>query len=83
MTIEDVFSITGRGTVATGKVATGVVRVGDRVTLQTAAGTRSVVVAGVEAFRRTLDHASAGETVGILLNVSRGDVAKGDTLSNP
>jgi elongation factor Tu len=81
MTIEDVFSITGRGTVVTGRVTTGVVRVGMPVTLTTAAGALSTTVTGVEMFRKKLDEAVAGDNVGLLLDgVTRDAVAQGDII---
>ena len=81
MTIEDVFAITGRGTVVTGRVASGMVRVGMPVTVTTAAGTLSSTVTGIEQFRKKMDTAAAGENVGLLLDgVTREVVARGDTL---
>lgn len=80
MTIEDVFTITGRGTVVTGKITSGNVSVGDTVLLD---GFRRIKVAGIEMFRKTTKSATAGENVGILLEgVSRGDVSKGQTLTS-
>lgn len=81
MTIEDVFAITGRGTVVTGRVASGVVRVGMPVTVTTASGTVATSVTAIEQFRKTMDTAGAGDNVGLLLDgVTRVDVARGDTI---
>jgi elongation factor Tu len=78
MTIEDVFSIRGRGTVVTGHIESGTLKVGDEVNL---AG-RTVKVDGIEAFRKALKEANAGEHVGILLrDVARDDVHPGDILT--
>jgi translation elongation factor EF-Tu-like GTPase len=79
MTIEDVFKIKGRGTVATGKIEVGTIRVGQGVRIMRA-GTllASTTVTGIEMFRKVLDSANAGDNVGLLLadepNVMRGDV---------
>ena len=83
ITVEDVFTITGRGTVIVGRVESGSVRVGDTVTLQRTNGfTRDVVVVGIEKFRKMLNVAQAGENVGILLkNLSKADISKGDILT--
>jgi elongation factor Tu len=81
MTIEDVFAIQGRGTVVTGRVASGVVRVGMPVTVTTASGPLASTVTGIEQFRKTMDTAGAGDNVGLLLDgVTRVDVARGDTI---
>ena len=84
LAVQDVFSITGRGTVVTGLVASGRVSVGDRVTLVRGDGSRRVVtVVGVEAFQKVLTTAETGEQVGLLLDeVERGDVAAGDALES-
>lgn len=83
LAIEDVFSITGRGTVATGRVASGSIRVGTRVTVQRegqAIGQSEVT--GVEMFRRLTDVASTGDNVGLLLaGISRNDLRRGDVLT--
>jgi elongation factor Tu len=77
--VEDVFTITGRGTVVTGRVDTGEVHVGDTVTIS---GRRQTQVTGVEMFRKTLDYARAGDNCGILLkDISREDINRGDYLS--
>lgn len=80
--VEDVFSITGRGTVITGHVASGCVAVGDTVTLRRADGTvRETTVAGIEMFRKMLDRAEKGDNVGLLLRgLTRSDVGRGDVL---
>ena len=79
MVVEDVFTITGRGTVVTGRVDTGEVHVGDTVTIS---GRRQTQVTGVEMFRKTLDYARAGDNCGILLkDISREDINRGDYLS--
>ena len=84
MPIEDVFSITGRGTVVTGKVESGVVRVGDRVELVGIRETRGTVATGVEMFRKLLDEGRAGDNVGVLLRgVGRGEVERGQVLAAP
>lgn len=82
ITVEDVFTITGRGTVITGRVETGSVSVGDAVTLQRTDGSsRPVTVIGIEAFRKIKNSAAAGENVGLLLRqVNRNEVGKGDVL---
>lgn len=81
--VQDVFSITGRGTVVTGLISTGSVRVGDMVTINRIDGTvRQVKVAGLEMFRKVLNEAVAGQNVGILLrNVDRDEIKQGDTLT--
>jgi translation elongation factor EF-Tu-like GTPase len=83
MTVEDVFSITGRGTVVTGRVQAGTVSVGEQVLLTRAGQPMlQVEVTGVEIFRKTLQTAKAGDNVGLLLRgVSRDQVLKGDVLS--
>ena len=80
--VQDVFSITGRGTVVTGVVASGSVSIGDRVRLIRADGTRrEITVVGIEAFRNVLMTAETGQQVGLLLDeVGRNDVAAGDAL---
>ncbi len=84
MPVEDVFTITGRGTVATGRVDRGVVKVGDQVEIVGIRPTRSTTVTGVEMFRKLLDHAEAGDNVGTLLRgVSRDDIERGQVISKP
>jgi elongation factor Tu len=85
MPVEDVFSITGRGTVGTGRVERGVVKVGDKVDRVGIRETRKdVVVTGVEMFRKILDRAEAGDNVGLLLRgVDKDDLERGMVLSAP
>jgi len=85
MPIEDVFSITGRGTVATGRVERGTVKVGDEVELEELMDKpRKTVVTGVEMFRKTLDVAEAGDNIGCLLRgVDRKEVERGMVLAKP
>ncbi|MBW6468191.1 MAG: elongation factor Tu [Coriobacteriia bacterium] len=84
MAIEDVFTITGRGTVATGRVERGVVKVGDEVEIVGIRDTHKTVVTGVEMFRKLLDQAQAGDNVGVLLRgVSRTDIERGQVLCKP
>jgi hypothetical protein len=82
LTVEDVFSITGRGTVVTGQVSSGEVRVGQRVTIvREGQEVGASEVTGIEAFRSMKDVATAGDTIGLLLQgVSRSDVHRGDLL---
>jgi translation elongation factor EF-Tu-like GTPase len=83
LTIEDVFSITGRGTVVTGRVQTGTVTVGEQVLISRAGQPLvQVEVTGVEMFRKIVRTASAGDNVGLLLRgVERDQVARGDVVS--
>ncbi|SDC52072.1 translation elongation factor 1A (EF-1A/EF-Tu) [Pelagirhabdus alkalitolerans] len=85
MPVEDVFSITGRGTVATGRVERGVVKVGDEVDIIGLAEEPSkTTVTGVEMFRKLLDYAEAGDNIGALLRgVSREDINRGQVLAKP
>jgi len=85
MPVEDVFSITGRGTVATGRVERGTVKVSDTVEIVGLTDeTRSVVVTGVEMFRKLLDQAIAGDNIGALLRgVQRTDIERGQVLAKP
>ncbi len=85
MPVEDVFTITGRGTVATGRVERGVVKVGENVDIVgMAEEIRSVVVTGVEMFRKLLDQAEAGDNIGALLRgVERKDIERGQVLAKP
>ena len=82
ITVQDVFSITGRGTVITGQIESGSITVGDTVTLRRRDGSsREVVVAGLEMFRKMLDTAKQGDNVGLLLRgVDRNEVDRGDVL---
>ena len=85
MPVEDVFSITGRGTVATGRVERGVVKTGDDVEIVgMAEESRTVVVTGVEMFRKILDEAQAGDNIGALLRgVQRDEIERGQVLAKP
>ncbi|XP_048434795.1 elongation factor Tu, chloroplastic-like [Pyrus x bretschneideri] len=75
LAVEDVFSITGRGTVVTGRVERGKVKVGDSVDIVGLRETRSTTVTGVEMFQKTLDEAMAGDNVGLLLRgIQKGDI---------
>jgi elongation factor Tu len=85
MPVEDVFGIKGRGTVATGRIERGVVKVGENVEIVgMKEETRTVVVTGVEMFQKTLDRGEAGDNVGCLLRgVERTDIERGQVLSKP
>jgi len=84
MPIEDVFSISGRGTVVTGRVERGVVKVGEEVELVGIRATTKTVVTGVEMFRKVLDQGQAGDNVGILLRgTKKEDVERGMVVSKP
>ena len=85
MPVEDVFSITGRGTVATGRVERGQVKVGDNVDIiGITEEAKSTTVTGVEMFRKLLDYAEAGDNIGALLRgISRDDVQRGQVLAKP
>jgi elongation factor Tu len=84
MAIEDVFSITGRGTVATGRIERGIVLVGDTVELVGLGETKTTTVTGLEMFQKTLDKGLAGDNIGILLRgVQKNDVLRGMVLSKP
>ncbi|MFA7367974.1 MAG: elongation factor Tu, partial [Bacilli bacterium] len=84
MPVEDVFTITGRGTVATGRVERGVIKVGDPVEIVGIKDTMGTVVTGVEMFRKLLDKAEAGDNVGTLLRgVTRETVQRGQVLAKP
>ena len=85
MPVEDVFTITGRGTVATGRVERGEIKVGDEVEIIGLADeNRKVVVTGVEMFRKLLDQAQAGDNIGALLRgVERKDIERGQVLAKP
>ncbi len=84
MAIEDVFSITGRGTVATGKIDRGIVKVGETVDLVGLGDTKATTVTGVEMFQKTLDEGVAGDNVGILLRgVQKGEIERGMVLAKP
>lgn len=84
MPIEDVFSISGRGTVVTGRVETGIVKVGEEVEIVGITDTRKTVVTGVEMFRKLLDQGQAGDNIGALLRgVGRDEVERGQVLAKP
>ena len=84
MPIEDVFSITGRGTVVTGRVESGVVHVGDEVEIVGIRPTRKTVATGVEMFRKLLDEGQAGDNIGVLLRgVGKDEVERGQVLAKP
>ena len=85
MPVEDVFSITGRGTVATGRVERGMVKVGDQVEIVGLSDEkRTTVVTGVEMFRKLLDFAEAGDNIGVLLRgVQRTEIERGQVLAKP
>jgi elongation factor Tu len=84
MPVEDVFSITGRGTVATGRVERGVVKVGEEVQLVGFGAEKKTVVTGVEAFRKLLDEGRAGDNVGLLLRgVEKHEIERGMVLAKP
>ena len=84
MPIEDVFSISGRGTVVTGRVERGIVKVGDEVEIVGLRDTRKTTVTGVEMFRKLLDSGEAGDNIGALLRgVGREDVERGQVLAKP
>ena len=84
MAVEDVFSITGRGTVATGRVERGAVKVGESVELVGLNPTRSTTVTGLEMFQKTLEESVAGDNVGVLLRgIQKVDVERGMVLAKP
>jgi elongation factor Tu len=84
MPVEDVFSIAGRGTVATGRIEKGKVKVGEEIELVGIKPTQKTVVTGVEMFRKLLDEGMAGDNVGILLRgLKREDVERGQVLAKP
>jgi elongation factor Tu len=84
MAVEDVFSISGRGTVATGRIERGKVKVGETVELVGLKNTRSTTVTGVEMFQKTLDEGMAGDNVGVLLRgLKKEDIERGMVLAKP
>ena len=84
MAVEDVFSITGRGTVATGRIERGVVKVGESIEIIGIRDTRTAAVTGVEMFQKTLDQGMAGDNVGVLLRgVAKEDIERGMVLAKP
>jgi elongation factor Tu len=84
MPVEDVFSISGRGTVATGRVERGIVKVGEEVEIVGMKATAKTTVTGVEMFRKLLDEGRAGDNIGALLRgVKREDIERGQVLAKP
>ncbi|ADU66678.1 elongation factor Tu [Desulfurispirillum indicum] len=84
MPVEDVFSISGRGTVVTGRIERGIVKVGEEIEIVGIRDTQKTVVTGVEMFRKLLDQGQAGDNVGILLRgVKRDDVERGQVIAKP
>jgi len=84
MPIEDVFSISGRGTVVTGRIERGVIKVGEEIEIVGIKDTAKSIVTGVEMFRKLLDRGEAGDNIGALLRgVSREDVERGQVLAAP
>ena len=84
MPVEDVFSITGRGTVATGRIERGIVKVGDEISIVGMDRDKKTVVTGVEMFRKLLDQGQAGDNVGLLLRgTKRDDVERGQVIAAP
>ena len=84
MPVEDVFSITGRGTVATGRIETGIVKVGDEVQILGLGADKKSVVTGVEMFRKLLDEGEAGDNVGLLLRgIDKNEVKRGMVITHP
>lgn len=84
MPIEDVFSIKGRGTVATGRIETGVVKINDEVEIVGIRPNKKSVVTGIEAFKKNLDQGQAGDNAGILLRgIERDDIERGQVIAKP
>ena len=84
MPVEDVFTITGRGTVATGRVERGICKVGDTVEIVGITATKTTVITGVEMFRKSLDEARAGDNAGLLLRgIDRKDIQRGQVIAKP
>ncbi len=84
MPIEDVFSIKGRGTVATGRIETGIVKINDEVEIVGIKATQKSVVTGIEAFKKNLDQGQAGDNAGILLRgIERTDIERGQVIAKP
>ncbi len=84
MLVEDVFSIAKRGTVVTGKIEAGTIKVGDEIMVRGKGVEKRAVVTGIESFRKLLQEAHQGDTVGILLkDISKADVQRGDELVSP
>ena len=84
MAVEDVFSITGRGTVATGRIERGVVKVGDNVELVGIRDTRATTVTGIEMFKKSLEQGMAGDNAGVLLRgIQKADIERGMVIAKP
>ena len=84
MPVEDVFSIKGRGTVATGRIETGIVKINDPVEIVGIRDTKQSVVTGIEAFKKQLDQGQAGDNAGVLLRgIERDDIERGQVLAKP
>ncbi len=84
MPVEDVFSITGRGTVATGRIERGIIKVGETVELVGLSSAKKTTVTGVEMFRKLLDEGQAGDNVGLLLRgVAKEEIERGMVLAKP
>jgi elongation factor Tu len=84
MPVEDVFSISGRGTVVTGRIERGIIKVGDEIEIVGIRPTQKTVVTGVEMFRKLLDQGQAGDNAGLLLRgTKRDDVERGQVLAKP
>jgi len=84
MIVEDVFSIAKRGTVVTGKIEKGTLKVGNEVVIRGSNGERKTAVTGIEIFRKIVSQATAGNTVGVLLkDISKQDVQRGDVILSP
>jgi elongation factor Tu len=84
MPVEDVFSIKGRGTVATGRIETGIIKINDPVEIVGIRDTQTSVVTGIEAFKKNLDQGQAGDNAGILLRgIERDDIERGQVLAKP
>ena len=84
MPVEDIFSISGRGTVATGRIERGKVKVSEEVEIVGIKDTRKTVVTGVEMFKKLLDDGQAGDNVGLLLRgVDRKDIERGQVIAKP
>nr|YP_009315205.1 Translation elongation factor Tu [Titanophycus setchellii]SCW23660.1 Translation elongation factor Tu [Titanophycus setchellii] len=84
MAVEDVFSITGRGTVATGRIERGIIKVGDSIEIVGLRDTRTTTITGLEMFQKTLDEGMAGDNIGILLRgIQKKDIERGMVLAKP
>jgi len=82
MTVQEVFSIKGRGTVVTGRIDSGTINVGDEIRIQKGSSSRTVVVSGLEINRKALARAQAGDVIGALFkDLEQGDIQQGDALT--